>query len=125
MLNFTKLLMKLIRTAFFVAAGWFGLLPAKAGSPTQLIGFMNANQEWNNTNPVTASYGFYGFQADGDSGFRQVSPTGPDNTWANCASAYADHRFYCYDVQGIWMEYTLTYRVIDADTWDVVESKSF
>ena len=33
----------------------------------QLIGFMNANQEWNNTNPVTASYGFYGFRADGDS----------------------------------------------------------
>lgn len=125
MLNFTKLLMKLIRTAFLVAAGWLGLQTASAGSPTQLIGFMNANQEWNNTNPVTASYGFYGFRADGDSGFRQVSPTGPDNTWANCATAYADHRFYCYDVQGIWMEYTLTYRVIDADTWDVVESNSF
>ena len=107
-----------------MAAGWLGLQTASAGSPTQLIGRecqpgMEQHQ---------SRYGILRFLRIPSRRRLRIQtgvPTGPDNTWANCATAYADHRFYCYDVQGIWMEYTLTYRVIDADTWDVIESNSF
>lgn len=117
-----KLKMKL---AVALTAVCFGLPPAMADSPTQLIGFMYYNQDWLNSVDPTAAYGFYGFRSDGSTGFTPMSPTGPDNNWANCGSAYADRKFYCYDVNGSWTQYTLTYRVLDAETWNVLESKSF
>lgn len=105
--------------------GLLYVVSAKADSPVQLIGFMETNAEWLDSADPTAAYGFYGFSPDGEGGFKPLSPTGPDNTWANCGSTYVDGKFYCYDVYGSWTNYTLTYRVIDATTWNIVNTKTF
>ena len=117
--------MKTIRILTGMAVGWLGLLSAYAETQTQLIGFMTTNQEWLNSADPTAAYGFYGLSSTENTGFTPLSPTGPDNTWANCGCTYRDHKYHCYDVQGSWTRYTLTYRVFDASTWGLVKSKSF
>lgn len=115
----------------FVAIGTALLLSgvtlprAQTPTPTRLTGFMQTSQKWLDSSDPTAAYGFYSFLSDGSQGFSPVSPTGPDNIWANCAATYADGRYYCYDVQGSWLSYTLTFRVFDAVTWELITSNSF
>lgn len=118
--------MKSIKILVAAAAGWLSLFSASAeSSSTQFVGFMTTNQEWLNSSDPTAAYGFYGFDTTGEGGFKAFSPTGPDNNWANCGAAYAGYKFYCYDLYGSWTNYTLTYRVIDATTWNVTDTQSF
>lgn len=117
--------MRLIRTVFFLSVALLGFLSAKAEKPARLIGFMETNSAWLDSADPTAAYGFYSFLSDGSTGFTPVSPTGPDKTWANCASAYIDRKYYCYDLYGSWTNYTITYRVLDSETWDVLDTKSF
>lgn len=117
--------MKSIRILVVLLAGWLSMLSALADDTTRFVGFMTTNSEWLNSSDPTAAYGFYGFDTTGRDGFKALSPTGPDNTWANCGSVYNDGRYYCYDVYGSWTNYTLTYRVIDALTWNVLDTKSF
>jgi hypothetical protein len=117
--------MKSIRLFVAMLTGWLCVVSTSAQTAVQLIGFMEANAEWLDSADPTAAYGFYGFTPTGEGGFKALSPTGPDNTWANCGSTYADGKFYCYDVYGSWTNYTLTYRVIDAATWNIVDTKSF
>lgn len=117
--------MKSIRLLVTMLTGWLLMVSASAETSVQLIGFMETNSEWLDSSDPTAAYGFYGFSPTGEGGFKPLSPTGPDNTWANCGGTYANGKFYCYDVYGSWTNYTLTYRVIDASTWNIVDSKSF
>lgn len=117
--------MKPIQIFVALVAGWLSMLSASAATDTQFVGFMTTNQEWLDSSDPTAAYGFYGFNTTGEGGFRPLSPTGPDNAWANCGSVYVDGKYYCYDVYGSWTLYTLTYRVIDAATWDITDTKSF
>lgn len=117
--------MKTFRLLVVILTGLLYVISAKAESTLQLIGFMETNEEWLDSADPTAAYGFYGFQPNGEGGFKPLSPTGPDNTWANCGSAYVDGKFYCYDVYGSWTNYTLTYRVIDASSWNITDTKSF
>lgn len=117
--------MKSIRMFVVLLVGWLSLWSVKADDTTQLVGFMTTNSDWLNSSDPTAAYGFYSFDTTGKEGFKALSPTGPDNTWANCGSAYHDGRYYCYDVYGSWTNYTLTYYVLDAQTWSVLDTKSF
>lgn len=106
-------------------AAWLNLVSVSAENPAQLIGFMTTNQEWLNSADPTAAYGFYGFEPSGEGGFKALSPTGPDNTWANSGSCYVDGKYYCYDLYGSWTSYALTYRVIDGITWNVLYTNVF
>lgn len=117
--------MKSIRILAVIAAGWLGAFSVSSANSSQLIGFMTMNQEWLDSSTPTAAYGFYGINSSEYSGFSPMSPTGPDNTWANCGSTLIDGKHYCYDVRGTWMNYTLSYRVFDASTWGLVKSSSF
>lgn len=112
-----------------VAIGMTLLVPAatdlKAETPTRLTGFMQTSTKWLDSSDPTAEYGFYSFLSDGSQSFSPVSPIGPDNAWANCASTFAEGRYYCYDVEGSWLSYTLTYRVFDATTWELITTNSF
>lgn len=117
--------MRSIRLIVAMLTGWLCMFSASAENDVQLIGFMEANAEWLDSADPTAAYGFYGFSPTGEGGFKPLSPTGPDNTWANCGGIYVNGKFYCYDVYGSWTNYTLTYRVIDASTWNVIGSNSF
>lgn len=117
--------MKSIRMLVVLCAVWLGVWSAKADDITQLVGFMTTNSAWLDSSDPTAAYGFYSFDNTGKDGFKALSPTGPDNTWANCGSAYHDGLYYCYDVYGSWTNYTLTYYVLDAQTWSVVDTKAF
>ena len=117
--------MKSIRVLVFMMATWLNLISVSAETPTQLIGFMTTNEEWLNSSDPTAAYGFYGFEPTGQGGFNPLSPVGPDNTWANSGSCYVDGKYYCYDTYGSWIRYTITYRVIDAATWTVTDTKTF
>lgn len=124
-INHSIYLMKSIRLLVTMLTGWLLMVSASAETSVQLIGFMETNSEWLDSSDPTAAYGFYGFSPTGEGGFKPLSPTGPDNTWANCGGTYANGKFYCYNVYGSWTNYTLTYRVIDASTWNIVDSKSF
>lgn len=117
--------MKSIKLLVAMLTGWLCTFSASAENDTQLIGFMETNSEWLDSADPTAAYGFYGFSPTGEGGFRALSPTGPDYAWANSGGTYANGKFYCYDVYGSWTQYTLTYRAIDATTWNVVDTKTF
>lgn len=92
---------------------------AAATSDTSLIGFMRRDDSWLDVLEPIALYGFYQFQADGQGGFRAISPVGPDNQWALNGGTYANGKYYCYSLgeHDAWNGYTLTYRVIDGVTW--------
>lgn len=117
--------MKSIKLLVAMLTGWLCMFSASAENDTQLIGFMETNSEWLDSADPTAAYGFYGFSPTGEGGFKALSPTGPNNAWANSGGTYANGKFYCYDVYGSWTQYTLTYRAIDATTWNVVDTKTF
>lgn len=100
--------------------------PARADvQPSPITGFMFNSEEWLDASTPTAQYGFYQFMPDGSTGITAISPVGPYNNWANCGGAYIDNKYYCFDVQGNWMKFTSTYRVLDATTWDTLTTKSF
>lgn len=100
---------------------------AESNSATSipLTGFMAVSDEWNDDSNLVAYYGFYKFNSDGSGGISAVSPIGYDNTWANCGAVYIDGKYYCYNVSGSWITYTLSYYVIDASTWKIDTSAGF
>jgi len=91
-----------------------------------LVGFMEFRYSWNEGMEPIAEYGFYQFASDGSStDFTPVSPTGMDNNWASDGAVYANGKYYCFSSDGTWLSHTLTYRVIDANTWQTEKSVTY
>ncbi len=124
MMHFIRLKARMLLAAVSCFTACCNNLYADSMAP-QLTGFMRSSDAWGDNGQTTAYYGFYSISADGDVDFKAVSPTGPDNAWANCGSVYADGRYYCYNVDGTSMNYTLSYYVFDADSWTSVRQNAF
>lgn len=103
------------------------VIPMKGDEPpTQLTGFMVSSDEWLDAHTtILPYYGFYSFLSDGSTGFQAISATGASNLWAKCGGAYADGKYYCYTAEGSWITYTLTYYVLDATTFQILNSRSY
>lgn len=123
MKHFTRLLSAV--AVIFSLAATPAVKAAEAEAPARLIGFMTVDQRWLDSQDPESAFGFYEFPSDGSADFKAVSPVGPDNDWASNGATYANGRYYCYSVWGNWMKYTLTYRVFDASTWQLVTSSAF
>ncbi|MDE6120300.1 MAG: hypothetical protein K2F63_00770, partial [Muribaculaceae bacterium] len=93
-------------------------------TPTPLVGFMYSSDAWRDAQDAIALYGFYSFKSDGSGDFSALSPIGPDNGWAKNGGTFANNKFYGYTAEGTWLNYTLSYTVMDAKDWSLVTSAS-
>ena len=93
--------------------------------PTPLVGFMFSSDEWRDGQNVVPKYGFYQLFPGGTNGISPVSPISENHTWAKCGGTYVDNKYYCYNVEGTWTQYTLTYTVLDATSWTVLKTQSW